>query len=400
MTGPRTRLRGRARHLAPALTIPLLLAGTVSGIGLARALAAPAARCQNWTGAQPLNPGGASNTLDSVAIESACDAWAVGFQTGGGIEATLSEHWNGSAWTAVPSPAPGTASLLRSVRGTSPSDVWAVGSFYDGTMRKTLILHWDGHAWAQVTSPSPGGTDNELFGVRAVSGTDAWAVGYDITSGSTDQTLVLHWDGSAWTQVASPSPGTAGTVLEAVSATSSTDAWAVGSSFAAATEKTLTLHWNGHKWTQVASPSPGTDDELFAVRGTSSTDTWAVGVSVAGGVDQTLALHWNGSTWTRVTTPDPGGSGVSSGLVGVAGTSASDTWAVGSTSPSGSAKAITRDDTLILHWDGSHWTRVPSPGPGISAELFAVASSSAGNIWAVGIFSDGTTDQTLAIHCC
>jgi erythromycin esterase-like protein len=277
-----------------------------------------------------------------------------------------------------------------------------VGSYFDDTanMRKTLILHWDGHAWTQVTSPSPGGTDNELFGVRAVSGTDAWAVGYDITSGSTDQTLILHWDGNAWTQVASPSPGTAGTVLEAVAGTSSTDAWAVGSSFTASTEKTLTLHWSGHKWAQVASPNRGTDDELFAVRGTSSTDTWAVGLSVIGGVDQTLALHWNGSTWTRVTTPDPGGPGVSNDLVGVAGASADDVWAVGSTGPSGSAKAITRNGTLILHWDGSGWTHVPSPGPEISSDLFAVAASSASNIWAVGESSDGRTDHTLAVHCC
>jgi erythromycin esterase-like protein len=383
------------------LATALMLAGAITAFGLARALAAPAG-CQNWTGTQPPNPGGRSNTLDSVAIESACDAWAVGFQLGSGIDATLTEHWNGSTWTVVPSPAPGSSSQLRSVRGTSASDVWAVGSYFDDTanMRKTLILHWDGHTWTQVTSPSPGGTDNELFGVRGGSGTDAWAVGYDATSGSVDKTLILHWDGNAWTQVASPSPGTNGTVLEAVAATSSADAWAVGSSFTATTEKTLTLHWNGHKWAQVASPNRGTDDELFAVRGTSSTDTWAVGLSVIGGVDQTLALHWNGSTWTRVTTPDPGGAGVSNDLVGVAGTAANDVWAVGSTGPAASAKAITRNGTLILHWNGSHWAQVPSPDPELSSDLFAVAASSTSNIWAVGESSDGTTDHTLAVHCC
>jgi hypothetical protein len=111
---------------------------------------------------------------------------------------------------------------------------------------------------------------------------------------------------------------------------------------------------------------------------------------VNGGVDQTLALHWNGHTWTRVTTPDPGGPGVSSDLVGVAGTAATDTWAVGSTGTG----------TLILHWDGSHWTRVPSPGPGTSAELFSVAASATSNIWAVGIFSDATSQNALAVHCC
>jgi hypothetical protein len=91
-----------------------------------------------------------------------------------------------------------------------------------------------------------------------------------------------------------------------------------------------------------------------------------------------------------VTTPDPGGPGVSSSLVGVAGTSASDTWAVGSTGTG----------TLILRWDGSRWTRVPSPAPGVSAELFSVAASSASNIWAVGIFDDGTSQNALAVHCC
>jgi hypothetical protein len=64
----------------------------------------------------------------------------VGFQTGGGTNATLTEHWSGSAWTVVPSPAPGTLSLLRSVRGTSPSDVWAVGSYSDGTSQNTLAV--------------------------------------------------------------------------------------------------------------------------------------------------------------------------------------------------------------------------------------------------------------------
>jgi len=388
-----THSRWPGGRLARVLAAALLLAATVTAFGLARAVAAPAG-CQNWTGAQSLNPGGLSNNFDSVAIESACDAWAVGVQANSGTTATLTEHWNGSAWNVVPSPAPGPVSQLRSVRGTSPTDVWAVGEYFDDTMNmnKTLILHWDGHAWTQVTSPNPSSTDNELYGVRAVSSTDAWAVGHDV-AGSTDKTLILHWDGTAWTQAASPTPGT-GAVLDAVAATSSTDAWAVGTSFTTSTEKTLTLHWNGTKWAQVTSPNRGTDDELFGVRGTSSTDTWAVGVAVIGGVDQTLALHWNGTQWTRVTTPDPGGDpggpAVSNDLVGVAGTSASDTWAVGSSGT----------ETLILHWDGSAWTRVPSPATGTNAQLFSVAASSAGNMWAVGEFSDGTTVFTLAAHCC
>jgi len=91
-----------------------------------------------------------------------------------------------------------------------------------------------------------------------------------------------------------------------------------------------------------------------------------------------------------VATFDPGGPTVGSSLESVAGTSATDTWAVGSTA----------GQTLILHWDGSHWTRVPSPNLGPSDDLNAVAASAASNVWAVGRFNATGVNQSLAIHCC
>jgi hypothetical protein len=55
---------------------------------------------------------------------------------------------------------------------------------------------------------------------------------------------------------------------------------------------------------------------------------------------------------------------------------------------------------LAAGWNGSRWARVPSPNLGTTAQLFAVAATSASNAWAVGIFSDGTEDHPLAVHCC
>ena len=46
------------------------------------------------------------------------------------------------------------------------------GSYY----YKTLILHWDGTAWTQVPSPNPN-SDSYLSGVAATSPANAWAVG-------------------------------------------------------------------------------------------------------------------------------------------------------------------------------------------------------------------------------
>ena len=65
---------------------------------------------------------------------------------------------------------------------------------------------------------------------------------------------------------------------------------------------------------------------------------------------------------------------VSGGLSGVAATSASNAWAVGST---GSPKA------LILRWNGTAWKQVPSPAPA-GSRLSGVAATSASNAWAVG----------------
>jgi hypothetical protein len=55
--------------------------------------------------------------------------------------------------------------------------------------------------------------------------------------------------------------------------------------------------------------------------------------------------------------------------------------------------------SLILHWNGTKWAQVASPSPGSGSSLYAVAASSASDIWAVGQFTDNI-HKTFAIHCC
>src|SRR6516225_1378899 len=74
----------------------------------------------------------------------------------------------------------------------------------------------------------------------------------------------------------SPNPGSPD-VLNAVSARSAGDVWAVGYYGSATGQKTLILHWNGTGWKKFASPSPGGNDTLTGVSADSATDAWAVG---------------------------------------------------------------------------------------------------------------------------
>lgn len=308
-----------------------------------------------WSQTTSSSPGPVHNGFDAVSALSPSDAWAVGGYVNSVPHArTLIDHWDGTAWSKVKSPNPNPYSdELSGVAAVSSTDVWAVGSAGYSTPAgaKTLIEHWDGTAWSPVSSPAPG-TASSLTAVSATSATDAWAVGT-----SDNNTLILHWDGTAWSQVTGPGLGSGGQ-LSGVSATSTTDAWAVGTSG----NNTLILHWDGTAWSQVSSPSPDLyGNVLYGVGATSASDAWAVGYAnpkVSGFRPQTLVLHWDGTAWSQVTSPNPGP--VTDVLYGVTATSAADAWAVGYYHD----PTTRADQTLTLHWDGATWSKVKDPKPG------------------------------------
>jgi hypothetical protein len=95
------------------------------------------------------------------------------------------------------------------VSAQSSSDAWAVGQYFTsspGGKWATLILHWNGTAWSKVKSPSPSLQSSVLFSVSADAPVDAWAVGNYCSSqcanqSETDHTLTLHWNGTGWSRV-------------------------------------------------------------------------------------------------------------------------------------------------------------------------------------------------------
>ena len=143
-----------------------------------------------------------SGKLNAVSTVSSSDVWAVGASG----TSTLIEHWDGSRWSIVSSPSPGNAfNTLQAISGTGASDQWAVGFATnlvgpDQYMTNVLIEHWNGLSWQSVSVPQVAG---QLLGVKAVSVSDAWAVGYLGLPGNEE--LVLHWDGLSWTHVPTPS---------------------------------------------------------------------------------------------------------------------------------------------------------------------------------------------------
>jgi hypothetical protein len=333
--------------------------------------------------------------------------------------APLIEHWNGTAWAQMPIAGD---SQLSAIAAVSAADVWVLGTepVSDVVVDKPIAEHWDGSSWHRVPIAKPKGADEAyLVDAAVASATDIWAVGYWAGSGSRGyRTLVEHWDGVAWKIVPSPSPP-AGSVLNGVTAISAQSAWAVGRTVtrfrpshpSTTPVRTLVLHWNGAVWKQVKSPSPAAttrkgarrDASLYDVDAVSAKSVWAVGTYFRRARSghhayQTLVLHWNGNAWRKLPSGNPGGIRHMNSLEAVAASPAGDVWATGSYHTSGGGRLLGE------HRQGDSWRsvrmpplRTPAvPEPGLSS----LSPLAADDVWASGWYldDDGMVDQRLVAH--
>jgi hypothetical protein len=396
-TGPsRTHTRVSIIAIFGALFFGIALVAALPGRATSAGKSNPASPNETcWRVIAGANPK-YTNELYGVAVLSSNDAWAVGSSG-----ETLAEHWDGTTWSEVPTPhIAALVSRLSGVAAVTTNDVWAVGYYSsDGTVNQTLVEHWNGSIWSVVPNPNPGTGENNLNGVAALSANDVWAVGDYSNIGGFHRTLVEHWNGSVWSVVGSPNPGASDNWLNGVAAVAANDVWAVGYY----SGHTLVEHWDSTTWSVVPSPDRDLGDSLDGVAAISANDVWAVGTSVtqSGGIIivETLVEHWNGLIWSVVDSPNPdrNPSNPYNRLYGVAAVAANDVWAVGSygQAPHGN------EFTLVEHWDGSLWSVVDSPNSGrIDNELDGVAALSASEVWAVGTYGSRRSglDWTLLVR--
>jgi hypothetical protein len=421
--GMRRRTAGAAVALTTALA--LLVSATVVGVrwlGHIGTRPAVAPAC-SWSSVPSPNadPSRFDTSFRSVTGSGPDDAWAVGAYREpreGGLDNLELQHWDGTRWSQAPVPpilGSGERPSVFGAASTGPEDVWAVGLLDTEQGGTPLALHWDGRDWSVAEMPDTGEPESHLWAASAISSGDVWAVGNWARPGQLEGGgLALHWDGTRWQNVPVPkAPPVAETggpydSLESVSASASDDVWAVGSSVNVpeTTSETMIVHWDGDTWSIVRSPNvapePGTgnvDNTLSAVAAVASDDAWAVGSFEEKGLrheDPTtyrpLTLHWDGTRWSNVSLPDVG----QGGLNGVAAVGPDDVWAVGQTIPSSGGEYDVRP--LLLHWDGTAWSRVVAPTDG-SASLSAVTAIPGGGLWAVGSQGPGSPATSLILRC-
>jgi len=340
------------------------------------------------------HPSPFQNQLLRAAASSPADIWAVG-------QSTI--HFDGTQWTAFPAPLINgdNTSYLNGLVVVSPTEAWAAGNINIGLANPGQVIeHWDGTQWSVFPNPTlPAGTQPSLYGMAKVSADNIWAVGA-LLAGPSLFALFEHWDGTSWKATAGPFHG----FFNAVSADAADDIWAVGCG-------NFSEHFDGKTWSFVPTPNVGTGPNcLNGVLALGPKDVWAVGYSTAtqrpppGQFDvptKTLIEHWDGTNWTVVPSPNvgPHSQFQSNRLLGVVAVSPTDLWAFGSFfAASGSENQM----TLVLHWDGTAWSLVPSPNPTsgsfLSDILFGGVVTGPGSVWLVGSEDEAPTSGTLVLH--
>jgi hypothetical protein len=171
-----------------------------------------------------------------------------------------------------------------------------------------------------------------------------------------------------WRQVFSKHFGVASNfpILNAVVATSATNAWALGGSDVGGPP--IAEHWNGKTWRSSALPK-GFVDDITAASGPAANDIWAVAKS--GGE----ILHWDGRAWSIAKQlPVLKGISVPPRLTGVAALSATDVWVFGSDG-----------DTPgwgTWHYDGKLWRQ----WHGYATGIVKGSAISTANVWGRRVF--------------
>jgi hypothetical protein len=229
---------------------------------------------------------------------------------------------------------------------------------------------------------------SDLDAVSASSASDVWAVGQ---SG-------VHFNGQKWTAFALPHiAGDLTSRLSGVADLAPDNVWGVGDiNINQQNPNQIIEHFDGAKWSVSPGPAfqPSDQPSLEGLTAISATDMWAAGsiLTTIGGVPMAFPVfeHFDGTSW--IATIDE--SNLGSFMFGVSARATNDVWAVGT---------VAVGATFIEHFDGTAWKVVPSPSPGNGQKaLFGVTALGPNDAWAVGFFVEAADQdrpqKTLIEH--
>jgi hypothetical protein len=357
-----------------------------------------------WDGANWAGVGGGTDAdVDSLAVfdDGTGPALYVGgkFQSAGSVSAKHIAKYKNGRFTPLGAglgpetyPTPSATFLAVFDDGTGPA-LYVGGSFHTaGGISSPGLARWNGSAWSAVSTAAPGGTFNgggpmTVFDDGA--GKRLFVAGvFTPSPGPTGHYAIAKWDGSTWNVIGDTSSGNPN-ALTVFDDGSGPLLYAAGSfSHIGGIAADFIARWNGSTWSPISiSPGSGTGIRCLAVfdDGTGSALYAGGDFSMLGGAPTpAMVAKWNGS-WSGV------------GNAAISNNSKINTMRVfddGSGSGAGlyvAGSIYTIGGVVmrsIARWSGTSWSPLP-PGLGswLSVQALAEFDDSSGNgpaLWAGG----------------
>jgi hypothetical protein len=263
------------------------------------------------------------------------------------------------------------SSEVMSVAAASAANAWAVGQEYSPCDMCLFTAHWNGSKWQTIASPEGLLHQiNRIIGnaaVVATAGQRAWVFAWgEYDELGTSELSAVEWTGTSWSPVhnfpGSPSLGTA-------IASGPDDVWGFGSTGSSG-QTPWAVHYNGKSWSQVTLPV-----SVSQASGSAAAGDWVTG-TVTAQPRRVEVLHWSKGAWRNVPLSAisvPKGGQMLPGLIAAA--TPASVWASVLVAP---ATGPGHAATVLLHWNGTAWSKVPLP-KGVVVD--GLASDGHGGSW-------------------
>ena len=379
---PRRAIRaGRLLAITFSVLAGLLVTTQTGAFALtnvpASAASQPGSNAATWSRvATPNTSSSQNNYLSGVSCTGPSFCVAVGSysSTGDSLSATnihnLLLTWNGVSWSLDSAASLSTSASqhnsLDGVSCASPTFCVAVGHYFNGTSNQNLLLTWNGTSWSLDSSPSLSTStsqDNRLTSVSCASPTFCVAAGYYGGITTVRQNLLLTWDGTSWSLDSSRSLSTSTSLP--------------GSTFTSLPNRLYSISCVSARFCMAAGNFGGEG---------------------SGTLPENLILNWNGVSWSLDSSASLSTSQDYQDynrLEGISCTSSAFCVAAGYYDPNGPAG----QQDLILTWNGANWSLDSSASLSTSPSqddwLFGVSCASTTLCVAVGQYASAGYQSLL-----
>ncbi|MGI5195741.1 hypothetical protein ACQEVY_19175 [Streptomyces sp. CA-288835] len=242
--------------------------------------------------------------------------------------------------------------------------------------------------------PTSSAESTGFYDVTATSRTDAWAVGGKADESWTTAPVAKHWDGTRWSDV--PLAGTGGrpATLEAVAASGPDDVWAAGTytdiEVAAASSAART---------QEGRKADRLPDTLLERLPDTLADRLREGSALPEASGSIVLQHWNGTRWKSVSRPGPA-EGWIRFVLDMESVRADSVWLTTmdwnpTADPDDPDQAYSG---MLEHWDGRKWSRtaLPQAPDGKPVQPFDITGTGPNDVWvSAEAMADGVSTPLL-----